>query len=95
MYVCLGGGHVYVSAVTMMARRGREGADLLDPVVSPWYWCWEWSSGPLQERQELLTAEPSLQPLSKPLLRWLFITLTALCWEWARRAPGLSKLYVS
>ena len=36
-----------------------------DPIIDscePLCGCWELDSGPLEEEQELLTAEPSLQP---------------------------------
>ena len=47
----------------------------LPEVVSPLTWCWEWSSGPLEEQQACLTAEPSLHPL---ILVFKMMPLTAL-----------------
>jgi hypothetical protein len=54
--------HKYTVAV--FRQHQKRASDLITDGCEPPCGCWDLNSGPLEEQSVLLTAEPSLQPMS-------------------------------
>ena len=56
---------MYVSTLLLSSDKQKRESDPITDGLEPPCGCWELNSGHLEEQSVLLTAEPSLQPLTK------------------------------
>jgi hypothetical protein len=60
---------MYVSTLLLSSDKQKRESDPITDGLEPPCGCWELNSGHLEEQSVLLTAEPSLQPLTVQFFR--------------------------